>query len=110
MITVTVSKSGTGMYKSFVCSGHAGYAKAGSDIVCAAVSMLVINTVNAVEKLTDQNFTCESSEADGTIRFAITSKEPSGEAQLLLAAMVLGLKEVEKQYPKKYVKLKIKEV
>ena len=33
----------------FEISGHAGYAQAGEDIVCSAVTVLCFNTVNAVE-------------------------------------------------------------
>ena len=36
----------------FEISGHAGYAQAGEDIVCSAVTVLCFNTVNAVEKFT----------------------------------------------------------
>ena len=43
MITITVKKR-NGNYLEFVSKGHAGYAEEGQDIVCAAVSVLVINT------------------------------------------------------------------
>ncbi len=33
--------------------GHAGYADAGYDIVCSAISVLTINLVNSIEKFTD---------------------------------------------------------
>ena len=39
----------------FDLEGHAGYSEAGTDIVCAAVSVLVINTINAVEMYTEVN-------------------------------------------------------
>ena len=42
MITITVKKR-NGNYLEFVSKGHAGYAEEGQDIVCAAVSVLVIN-------------------------------------------------------------------
>ena len=48
MITITVKKR-NGNYLEFVSKGHAGYAEEGQDIVCAAVSVLVINTVNSLE-------------------------------------------------------------
>ena len=43
MIQITFHKTRTGDYQGFTCSGHAGYAAYGEDIVCAAVSALVIN-------------------------------------------------------------------
>ena len=44
MITITVKKR-NGNYLEFVSKGHAGYAEEGQDIVCAAVSVLVITAM-----------------------------------------------------------------
>ena len=63
MITITVKKR-NGNYLEFVSKGHAGYAEEGQDIVCAAVSVLVINTVNSLETFTDDQF--EVQEDDGS--------------------------------------------
>ena len=52
MIRVTVEKSND-TYVSFRSKGHAGYAPAGEDIVCAAVSALIITTVNSIETFTE---------------------------------------------------------
>lgn len=109
MITVTVFRTKTGVYQGFTCKGHAGYAEAGSDIVCAAVSMLVINTVNSIEQFTQQRFSCEQDAESGLIHFQIEGS-PFKETILLLDSMFLGLKEVEKQYHKKYLRLHFKEV
>ena len=49
----------------FEISGHAGYAQAGEDIVCSAVTVLCFNTVNAVEKFTDIPFKAEADEKRG---------------------------------------------
>ncbi len=109
MTTITVFRTRKGIYQGFVCSGHAGYAEAGGDIVCAAISILVINTINSIQQLTEQAFICEQEEEAGVIRFTL-SESPSKETVLLLDSMILGLKEVEKQYHKKYLKLHFKEV
>ena len=66
MITITVKKR-NGYYLEFVSKGHAGYAEEGQDIVCAAVSVLVINTVNSLETFTDDQF--EVQEDDGYVSF-----------------------------------------
>ena len=42
-MTKIVIRKTNGRYSGFSCSGHAGYAESGSDIVCAAVSVLVIS-------------------------------------------------------------------
>lgn len=109
MITITIFKNKSGSYKGFQCMGHADFANKGKDIVCSAVSILVINTINAMETLLKEPFSYQQAEADGMIKvdFADT---PSVGAALLLDAMVLGLEEVKKQYGTKYTILKYKEV
>lgn len=109
MTTITVFRTKQGICQGFTCEGHAGYAEAGSDIVCAAVSMLVINTINSIEHFTEQAFSCEQEEETGTIRFRL-SEAPTKDTALLLDSMIFGLKEVEKQYHRKYLKLHFKEV
>ena len=46
MIKVTIYKTERQEYAGFDMEGHAGYAEAGEDIVCAGVSALVINALN----------------------------------------------------------------
>lgn len=90
-------------------SGHAGFAQAGEDIVCSAVSILTINTVNAIEQLTSTPFSCEADEKKGGYLKVIFQKEIDHDATLLLKAMVLGLEDLAKEY-KKYIRLNYKEV
>ncbi|MDO4189539.1 MAG: ribosomal-processing cysteine protease Prp [Lachnospiraceae bacterium] len=91
-------------YYSFSCTGHAGYGYKGNDVICAAVSVLVINTANSIEKLTECNF---KSYNDGDkIRYEFNSI-PDEKAKLLMDALVLGLKEIQKEYGKKYLELVI---
>mgnify|MGYP000385246086 CR=1 FL=1 len=66
MITIKVRKK-NGSYEEFISKGHAGYAEAGQDIVCAAVSALIITTVNSLEKFTDDKFDVQ--EKDGFVPF-----------------------------------------
>ena len=60
MTTVTFHKTKDGVIKGFQSKGHAGYANAGEDIVCASISILVINTINALEQLTEDGFQVEA--------------------------------------------------
>ena len=53
MLKVTVYQDSDGQALGFQISGHSGYAEAGSDIVCAAVSALAENTVNSIEAFTE---------------------------------------------------------
>lgn len=109
MITITIFKNKSGNYTGFECLGHAGFARLGKDIVCAAVSMLVINTVNSIDELLKEPFQCLQEESKGIITVCF-DHVPSERAVLLLDSMVLGLEEVKRQYGKKYILLKFEEV
>ena len=106
MITVTVSKKNNS-YISFVSEGHAGYAEEGQDIICAAVSALIINTVNSLEQLTGDQIQAE--ESDGFVSFSFM-KPVTKEGTLLMDSLVLGLTEIENSYSKRYLKVKVREV
>lgn len=108
MITVTLLENSKGIYKGFICEGHAGYADHGSDIVCAAVSVLIMNTINAIEAYTEDVIEVESDEKEGLIVMHFSS-DISSDANLLMEAMVLGLSGVKDQY-KDYVRIFIEEV
>ena len=105
MITAKVTKK-QGRYESFTCEGHAGYDDAGKDIICAAVSMLVINTANSIDRLTGNQI--EGSD-DGVIKWHF-KKEPDEEGRLLMDSMILGLEEIKKKYGNGYLRLIIEEV
>jgi uncharacterized protein YsxB (DUF464 family) len=107
MIRVSVFKE-DGSYRGFVSDGHAGYARYGEDIVCAAVSMLVINTVNSILEFTDDGIEIESDEERGLIS-ADFKDIPSEKSTLLMDSLVLGLHGVEEEYGKKYIDISVKE-
>ena len=98
MIKATIIKSSDGRYRGFEVSGHAGFAEYGNDVVCAAVSMLVINTVNSIEEFTDDKFTVDENEKKGLISFKFVNDEVSPKAVLLLDSLVLGLTGAAKEY------------
>ncbi len=103
MITVTVYKE-EGTVIGFECLGHAEYAEAGSDIVCAAVSALVINTINSMDEFLKEPIRVKMDQDSGNIRCTFL-KTPSEKAILLLDSMCLGLKEIEKNYGDNYLQL-----
>ena len=100
MTTILIRKT-KDSYQGFNCIGHAGYADAGSDIICAAVSVLVFNTLNAIESYTDDTMNVVTNDEAGLV---------SDRAKLLLDTMILGLTGIEKQYGKKFLRLKFEEV
>ena len=91
MITVEIRKSGE-EYAGFSSKGHAGYAEEGYDIICAAVSVLTVNTINSIEKFTDDAFKAEA--ADGMVRWKFTELPLSKEAHLLMVFPLCGLSSI----------------
>ena len=108
MTSITVIKEDNRIV-AFTCNGHAGYAKASEDIVCAAISMLVINTINSIETLTKMVPIVETDEKSGYIHCSFED-DVTDDAALLLEAMLLGLSQIKEQYGTKYIDVKIKEV
>ena len=107
MIKVTIFKSSE-LYKGFKVTGHAGYDESGKDIVCAAVSALVINCINSIDELTDDDFSLEEDEVSGTIAVQF-KKNITSESILLMDSLVLGLKAILEDNGQ-YIKLDFKEV
>jgi uncharacterized protein YsxB (DUF464 family) len=97
MIEAVIGRNAEGQTVDFLVAHH------GKSHVCAAVSMLVLNTVNAVEALTRADFTCDCDEEDGgflTFTLSTPRSEPKGQAAgLLLDAMVMGLESVAATHP-----------
>ena len=101
--------SGNVIYRGIVMEGHAGYAQEGEDIICAAVSALSLNFFNSVETFTEDEFEGRAGQEDVQFEFRFTS-DISPESQLLMNSLVLGLRNIEKDYGKSYINVKYKEV
>ncbi|SHI31616.1 ribosomal-processing cysteine protease Prp [Parasporobacterium paucivorans] len=96
-------------YKGFTVTGHAGFAEYGKDVICASVSVLVINTINALDKFTSDRFLVDSDEDKGIIKLDFLSKN-TNEAKLLMDALVLGLEGIRSNENKKYISIYFQEV
>lgn len=110
MTTISIRKTRKGEYQSFECKGHAGYARGKQpDILCAAISVLVTNTINSLEELAGERLHHETDEGTGYIRceFPDVLQERSA---FLLDSMVFGLKTLSQTYGQKYLQVKIEEV
>ncbi|HIT67287.1 MAG TPA: ribosomal-processing cysteine protease Prp [Candidatus Merdisoma merdipullorum] len=106
MTAVTIYKR-SGQYAGFTIEGHAGYADEGQDIVCAAVSVLSLNTLNSIEAFTEDQFSGE--EKDGFLSCSFP-EALSEKAVLLLDSMVLGLTDIQRNYGTSYIRIVFKEV
>ena len=110
MIRVTIYRTDRHEYTGFDISGHAEYDDPGKDVVCAAVSVLVINTVNSIEHFTDDETSCVTDEESGSITFRFP-QIPSHDAALLLDSMIYGLESIEENNEyESYIDIIFKEV
>ena len=107
MINITVKKR-NGSYLDFLSRGHAGYAEDGQDIVCAAVSALIITTVNSLDEFTDEKI--EVGEDDGYVSIHFKTNPNTERGKLLMDSLILGLTEIEHSYNNRYLAVKVKEV
>jgi uncharacterized protein YsxB (DUF464 family) len=104
MVKISAYKNAEDKIIGFNSLGHAGYADSGQDIVCAAVSALIINTVNSIEHFTTDTFEMKQNQKKGQIDFKIVS-ELSNESKLLLDSLFLGLQGIVEDYGQKYINL-----
>ena len=91
MIHVAIYQNENKECVGFRTEGHAGYSEKGSDIVCAAVSVLVLNTINAIERYAKDPCSVINNDEVGLIAYYLVNGYPSADAGLLLNTMILGL-------------------
>ena len=108
MIEVTILKDSK-QYKGLSILGHAGAGEYGKDIVCAAVSVLVINTINSIDTLTNDKIKVKSNDKKGFIELTFLSSV-SLESKVLMDSLVLGLQGVRDDNNTEYINIIFKEV
>ena len=84
------------LIKSVSIKGHAFYDTYGKDIVCAAVSSIVITTINDILALTEDKIKYDTQ--DGNVLITVVSDNEVVEK--LLNVMLNMLKELASDYPK----------
>lgn len=94
MIEVSVRKDG------ITVSGHAGYAEAGKDIVCAGVTALTQTLIKSVEDLTHDQIKYDISPGRADIHF----KNLSERGNLLVDSFFLGICLIADDFPE-YIKI-----
>ena len=82
----------------FECSGHAGYAAHGSDIVCAAISSVAYMTANTIIEIMKVDADADVKE-DGEMTLRVPEESAEKTKELLLG-LELQINELKKQYPK----------
>ncbi|MBQ2812217.1 MAG: ribosomal-processing cysteine protease Prp [Clostridia bacterium] len=80
----------------FECTGHAGYAQSGQDIVCAAVSSAAYLTANTITDTFGAK--AEISVDDGYMSFVLT--EEDAQSVKLLDGLEAHIRALAKDYPR----------
>ena len=109
MTTIIFRKNKRDEYLGFTVTGHTGFADSGNDIVCAAISILTINTINAMELLAGEQMSVVTNEEEGLIdcRFQGLIHDKS---KVLMDSLVLGITSIAEQYGSKHCKFTFEEV
>ena len=94
MIDAQFEQSARG-FEAFSVRGHAGYADAGEDVVCAAVSSAVMLTANGVTQCAGVPAQVE----EGENLISCRLPKESGQGPLFLEALWLHLTCLQEQYP-----------
>ncbi len=81
-------------------SGHAGYAEAGKDIVCAGVTALTQALIRSLEHLTRDEIEYEISSGMADIHY----RNLSGEGKLLVDSFFIGICQIADEFPE-YVRI-----
>ena len=84
-----------GRISGFSVSGHSGYAEAGQDIVCAAVSSAAYMAVNTITEILGENV--EADVSDGYMKIRLCSGNQA--ATDILRGLELHISELSKDYP-----------
>ena len=101
--TVTFKKRSDGALIGYQTEGHTGYAHAGADIVCAAISALTQSTLNGLQNVLKAPVMFEIDDQRAFIEAELTpqaTEEQVEQAQLLLVTLLEGLRAIERSYPR----------
>ncbi len=114
MTTINIQKDSGGSYRGFVCMGHAGYTRRRlfwrePDILCSAVSALVIGAVNALQELAGEELEVKKNEASGFLSCSFGSRLQE-KSVFLMDALVFTLEGLSREYGERYLKITFEEV
>jgi len=98
------SKVRTDSLYGFRSHGHAGYSDEGHDIVCAAISALIINAMDSIAELSKDVYSYDEDQDKGFIDFKITSAV-SPTSSLFLQSLLLGLSNIQANYGDEFLKI-----
>ena len=84
----------------FSVSGHSGYAEAGSDIVCAAISAVVTMAEATINDVCGAKAKVRVKEADARVTLTLPSScDEEDTVQAVLSGLLVTLLNLKEQYP-----------
>ena len=106
MTTVQIRRDKNGV--SGICvKNHSGYGEYGTDIVCAAASVLITTCANALESVVGLLPDTQVNERTTTIDVALPqemSPEKMHDAQVVFGTVIQGFEDIASEYPE-YLKI-----
>jgi len=108
-MTSVLFKRNSGKLVSVHIEDHAGYADAGEDIVCSAISAISLTIANGITDVLNVKANCTIKDGYLLINLEDLETEEIEMCQTLMETMLLGLKNVELGYGD-YIKVKVEEV
>ena len=101
--TVTFLKRSDGALIGYSACGHSGYAEAGADIVCAAISALTQTTLNGLKNVLKAPVMFDQDDDGAFIEAKLTPEatpQQVQQAQLLLVTLQEGLQAIQREFPR----------
>ena len=95
MIVATITQTG------LTVEGHAGYAKTGNDIICAAVSALAQGLAHSLSVLTEDAIGYQFRDGHIDIEYENLSEE----GKLLVDSFFIAVSDIQTTYGDQYVKI-----
>ena len=96
MVSIEIQRNSEDQVIGCHLSGHAGYDEHGFDMVCAAVSALSATAMLGLTQIAQQEW--EYTNIEGQCDMVL-SGTINHSGQDILGTMILGLKEISRQYP-----------
>ena len=98
MITINIVRDESGFIWQYIVEGHAGFAEAGKDIICSAVSTVAYTGINALDDLAGiKNYDIK----DGYMICSVPTDilpELKEKVRIILETIVVGFKQLQLTY------------
>ena len=98
MTNVVIKKNGEGSIVRFTVDGHTGFAPAGEDIVCAALSSVTWTVMNGLENVLHIPITYKVEDGYTECSLPELSPRDREKADILLFSMEQFLEDLKSQY------------